>query len=248
MNKILLSLFLVIALMSTAWANNGWYSTLQGTASDVEQTPPPNGVTIAYNTTDHEWEFNYGLAPAGGTTGTCLEKNSNSDYDYSWVTCSGGGGGSSQWTGIAPGDIYYNQGNVGIGFDTQGYQLFINSALTSNILAISNTNNQNAEMDFYSNNESNFGSIWSSISDSNFHFSSGNNIVFTPTANTIFSSGNVGIGSTVPGQALDVNGTIRMTGILLPTNANAGYVLTSSNVGIGTWMQVAVEVQGQSHQ
>lgn len=93
MNKILLSLFLVISLISTAWANNGWYSTLQGTASDVEQTPPPNGVTIAYNTTDHQWEFNYGLAPAGGTTGTCLEKNSNSDYDYSWVTCSGSGSG-----------------------------------------------------------------------------------------------------------------------------------------------------------
>ena len=85
MKKIILAVIFLIASSGLVLANNGWYSTLQGTASDVEQTPPPNGVTIAYNTTDHQWEFNYGLAPAGGTTGTCLQKNSNSDYDYSWV-------------------------------------------------------------------------------------------------------------------------------------------------------------------
>ena len=67
MNKIILSVIFFMVLGGLALANNSWYSTLQGSASDVEQSIPPNGVTIAYNTTDHEWEFNYGLAPSGGT-------------------------------------------------------------------------------------------------------------------------------------------------------------------------------------
>lgn len=50
------------------------------------------------------------------------------------------------------------------------------------------------------------------------------------------TGGNVGIGSLSPGQALDVQGTVRMTGFSLPTNASSGYVLTSNNVGIGTWV------------
>lgn len=36
-----------------------------------------------------------GLAPAGGTTGQVLTKNTNTDYDYSWQTVSGGGGGGT---------------------------------------------------------------------------------------------------------------------------------------------------------
>lgn len=34
-----------------------------------------------------------GLAPAGGTSGQVLTKDTATDYDYSWVTPSGGGGG-----------------------------------------------------------------------------------------------------------------------------------------------------------
>ena len=148
MKKIILAVIFLIASSGLVLANNGWYSTLQGTASDVEQTPPPNGVTIAYNTTDHQWEFNYGLAPAGGTTGTCLEKNSNSDYDYSWVTCSGGGG--------TPGG--------------------------------SNTQVQ--------------------------YNSSGS---FAANSGFVYNGTNVGIGSITPGQALDVQGTVRATGFVAGT-------------------------------
>lgn len=46
---------------------------------------------------------------------------------------------------------------------------------------------------------------------------------------------NVGIGSLSPGQALDVKGTIRMTGFNLPTSATNGYVLTSDSSGNGSW-------------
>ena len=53
----------------------------------------------------------------------------------------------------------------------------------------------------------------------------------------IIIQNNVGIGSLTPGQALDVNGTIRMTGITLTGNGAAnGNVLVGNSVGVGTWM------------
>ncbi len=49
--------------------------------------------------------------------------------------------------------------------------------------------------------------------------------------------GNVGIGSAWPGQRVDVNGTVRMTGLTLTGNgAGNGYVMVGNNVGVGTWM------------
>ena len=50
----------------------------------------------------------------------------------------------------------------------------------------------------------------------------------------LYVSGNVGVGSTAPGKALDVNGTVRAQGINLP-NATNNYVLTSDANGNGTW-------------
>lgn len=56
---------------------------------------------------------------------------------------------------------------------------------------------------------------------------------------TGYFSGNVGISSTTPSAALDVQGTTKTTAFQLPTNASAGYVLTSNTVGVGTWMPLA---------
>ncbi|MEO6940020.1 MAG: hypothetical protein ABI444_07780 [Candidatus Kapaibacterium sp.] len=56
------------------------------------------------------------------------------------------------------------------------------------------------------------------------------------TANTLYAkAGSVGIGTSIPGAKLDVNGTAQMTGFKLPTGAFNGYVLTSDVNGVGTW-------------
>lgn len=53
--------------------------------------------------------------------------------------------------------------------------------------------------------------------------------------NVVIVNGNVGIGSITPGQALDVQGTVRMKGFQLTTSPTSGYVLTSNSIGVGTW-------------
>lgn len=63
----------------------------------------------------------------------------------------------------------------------------------------------------------------------------------TGTGNLVFSaspnfSGNVGIDSVTPGQALDVQGTIRTTNFTMTGQTpTSGYVLTSDSSGNGSW-------------
>ncbi|HET6244412.1 MAG: hypothetical protein H0V01_15325 [Bacteroidetes bacterium] len=54
----------------------------------------------------------------------------------------------------------------------------------------------------------------------------------------IDASGNVGIGTNSPGERLDVNGSIRYTGALMPGGDPGinGYVLKSNGGGINTWV------------
>ena len=55
---------------------------------------------------------------------------------------------------------------------------------------------------------------------------------------------NVGIGTTIPGAKLDVVGTVKATGLSIPTGAGAGKVLTSDAAGAGTWQTSAAGLGG----
>ncbi len=54
-----------------------------------------------------------------------------------------------------------------------------------------------------------------------------------------YFSGNVGVGTSSPEERLDVDGTAKMTGFKMPTDADSGYVLTSDSAGVGTWQPAA---------
>jgi hypothetical protein len=52
-----------------------------------------------------------------------------------------------------------------------------------------------------------------------------------------YFSGDVGIGTTSPDAELEVDGTVKMTGLQLPSAAQNGYILTSDASGNATWQQ-----------
>ncbi len=54
-----------------------------------------------------------------------------------------------------------------------------------------------------------------------------------------YFSDKVGIGVSTPSEALDVNGTVKMSGFELGAAPQSGYVLTSDIAGIGTWQPAA---------
>ncbi len=61
---------------------------------------------------------------------------------------------------------------------------------------------------------------------------------FNSTDALLFAGGpdsRVGIGTTTPGELLDVAGTVEADGLKMPTGAVDGYVLTSDAAGVGTW-------------
>ena len=65
---------------------------------------------------------------------------------------------------------------------------------------------------------------------------------FTSTAPNQFllrAGGGVGINTSAPASALDVNGTATVTGFRLPTGAIPGFVLTSDASGNGSWQVTA---------
>ena len=135
---------------------------------------------------------------------------------------------SSQWITDINSNIYYLDGNVGIGtssFNTD--KLIINGSINtqelklkgdniSNIFITSNVfdTRSNLIMNETSNRFNNF--------TSNQFSTNGSNIFFNLT-------GNIGIGSTIPKEKLDINGNLNINGNIIPNTCNS-FDLGSSNL------------------
>lgn len=147
---------------------------------------------------------------------------------------------NSTGSNLSPVFTIQTGGNVGIG----------TSGIPSSPLEVTgNTflNNINANALTYNLNGANFGA-WYNLSTDSTLFYGATTAQNTKPSVPIFTlgtdSGNVGINTLTPGKTLDVQGTIRTTGFQLPTSATAGYVLTSSSVGIGTWQPASAGLSG----
>ncbi len=120
--------------------------------------------------------------------------------------------GMGQWikgTGGNAADIYRASGNVGVGTSTPGQPLEISASTSSIQMRVRRTTSSAAFADLGVDNIKGF-SIWP---DGYGTTSATPPFVISPT-------GSVGIGTTTPGAALDVNGTIRASQICDSTGAN----------------------------
>jgi hypothetical protein len=70
-----------------------------GALSDVSASSPADDQILQYNSSTSQWEaVTFNAAPAGGSTGQVLTKDSNSDYNYSWQdVISADGGSPTTW-------------------------------------------------------------------------------------------------------------------------------------------------------
>ena len=250
-------LFLMMSLMasSLAWANGtdftdslGYFgvphdnvgigSSAPGMQLDVTGTIRTVGFTMS------------GSSPISGYVLT----TSDSAGDTTWSSA----GGVSGWT-VSGSNVYETgNGNVGIGttlltsaaltvmngnvgIGTWAPQAVSLSVIGGNVGIGTNLNNH-AMLEITGNGSkallriNNVGQNDTSpfIIDSN-----GNVGINTTTAaggSLIVNGGNVGIGSTWPGQALDVQDTARMIGFQMIPGASTSSILVGNALGIGTWM------------
>ncbi len=143
-----------------------------------------------------------------------------------------------QWSGTTPGNIYYNQGNVGLGTNAPQESLHINGNVRGNgtggALRVKTENGyveigpRNTSWSHFMTDRNNFyfnKGIWVSGVFSSYY---NNNLDLRAGGVTrIFadvSTGNVGIGTTTPDSKLSVNGNIRAHEIKLETTNWPDYV------------------------
>ncbi len=202
--------------------------------------------------------------PSGGNSDQVL--STDGIGNYSWVdqtvnTLPDGTavGQTAHWNGtawVADATIYNDGTNVGIGNSTPNGKLAVGSAigapLSWNPVAVISDNNAevlgiqgsnvSSNINFYKNGSSTRQAIIASTVNA-----SGSDLGFRTTSAagavdqlrmTINADGNIGIGTSIPSERLDVLGSMKFTGALMPGNnaGTTGQVLTSAGAGTApTW-------------
>jgi hypothetical protein len=135
---------------------------------------------------------------------------------------------SSQWITDVNSNIYYLDGNVGIGTSSfNNDKLIINGSINTTELKLKGINISNI---FVTSNiyENRSNIINNNISNTFLNFSS--NQFSTNGNNTFFNlSGNIGIGSMIPKEKLDINGNLNINGNIIPNTCNT-FDLGSTNL------------------
>jgi hypothetical protein len=158
-----------------------------------------------------------------------------------WINASGGtvnGSGTvnylSKWTGttlLGDSVIYDNGTNVGIGTTAPGEKLQVNGLIrvTNPTFAGVEYHNTNGTWELYVGTESGgSGARYNSASSKHTFYNNSSAVL------SIVSSGNVGIGNTLPSQKLHVEGNLRVTGAYYDSSNGAGssgQVLSSTGSG-----------------
>ena len=157
--------------------------------------------------------------PTIGGVGTVLRVGSGSLLE--WATLSGGG--SSQWTTSGL-NIYYTDGNVGIGTQTPSTKLEVNE----DDVKITCTSGKGLHL-YGSSASANWKLLPSTgVTTKMFRIYDNDN---TADRLVINGSGNVGIGNNNPGHKLDVTGDINFTGSLLQNGSAFGSSPWTNNSG-----------------
>jgi len=186
-----------------------------------------------------------------GTSGQVLSTTGSGTL--TWTTVSGGG---SQWTSSSN-NIYYSTGNVGIGTNSPSSKLHLVGAGASddrnNMLRIESNNNASLTL---KNTNANAGGgeyqLFTSSSNSNPSLGAGSLAIYYdhPSAAayrfSINTAGNVGIGTGMPTEKLDVLGNVKTSGTLTAgtvtypnIQGTTGQVLTSLGSGTLSWTTVS---------
>jgi hypothetical protein len=184
------------------------------------------------------------------------------------VAFSGGGGGSSQWT-TSGANIYYNNGNVGIGTTTPSYKLHIEGNVNGDgiVNLTKNTNSSGFAASYWGTDQASVGVIFKNgsarsadggVNTLTLRNDGGDLRLQSAGANNSIhikgTSGNVGIGTISPNAVLHVNqasasGT-GYGGLLVdsPNSGSAGGTITirNSSGGINAFASLIFETDGST--